>query len=555
MAVALGSEAHIEKVSSRFSSVARGRLGLGVGVVLLLLFFGLTNVWFTSVHREVNAGDEQAHLVSILLAHHGGFGAISSNQYPPFFYVISVLTHHVLGVSRQASVAANLPFLAALLWGVAGIVRRRTGNNAAALTAAFLAAAYPLSAALSRMAMLDFALVGMVALALWLLLETDSFRRPRPTLLFAVVCGLGQLTRGSFFLFLAAPTLLSAGRLFWVASGRDLRRRLALACGAGVVALAIALVWYGPGLGEKIAFGASRVSQDPNQHFAFGSKAWFFFYPYALIDGGLGWVGALGFALALPFALRRGGFAAWTTLAGIAAAWLVFSQFPWKLLRYVAPLVGFFAVLTGIGLGGMRAAWPRRAVLGAVTLLALLQFCAVTFGTPAPHWFTRNGVARYATFGLHLAPSAYYEDLHLDPPNPPHPPTERLVRFITGLKNDGPHDKLIVVRLLWSPPDWPRQSPFESALSLPLSYYIVRDQLPLTLVNCWRTIGPMECDPNPVVQSPANLDQADIVFGHGPDPIAQYAIPGAWEKIAAIEQDPVARDQPLPVIGIFKNRH
>jgi len=66
---------------------------------------------------------------------------------------------------------------------------------------------YPYMLWLSRETIIEYWLSAFVALAVLALYRTDDFSNLRNSLLFGVVCGLGMLTKATFFLYLALPTL------------------------------------------------------------------------------------------------------------------------------------------------------------------------------------------------------------------------------------------------------------------------------------------------------------------------------------------------------------
>jgi len=127
-----------------------------------------------------------------------------SGYYPPLVPAVTGALYVAAGRSYETAMATNLIFLGLLLWGVWGL-----GNHFAGRPAGVLAALLVLAAPGIRLAaaeyMLDLPLTCLVMLACWSCVLTGGFSiRPR-SVLFGILCGLGMLTKWSFFLFLLAP--------------------------------------------------------------------------------------------------------------------------------------------------------------------------------------------------------------------------------------------------------------------------------------------------------------------------------------------------------------
>jgi 4-amino-4-deoxy-L-arabinose transferase-like glycosyltransferase len=513
-------------------------------VTLLIAASALANAWFTSIRQTPFPGDEGNHLQSIMFYFHNGMGALRDSVYPPFFYFVSIIVHHVVGTSMQASIAVNILFLFALVLGTFGIARRITQSKAAATLAAMLVAAYPMTISLSRMAMLDFALMGMVALSAWLLMETQSFSRRGASLAFGVSCGLGMLTRGSFAIFLAGPVIVEIALAFRSKShdeSRNLKRAFQNFCLAAAIGLALAGVWYLPDFNRKISFGFSRVLLGANHaQIDFLSHKGVMFYPFTLIDAALSpWL-FLPFAIGLPLFLKKS--ATWRAhlVSWIIFPWLVFSNMPWKLARYMAPALPAFAIITAVGLLSIKNKYIRYSSVLTSAVVAVSIWLAMTFGAPPPKIFVENGWASIVT-GIHLDSSDYREDIHVGPPERKEPHLETIGGIIQGAVRRG--KTLTVVRFLNTPTGWDQQAPYEHPLNFPLGYFIARENLDARLIDCWFEDGAVRTLwPGSDFTPDADMGKADFLLGYAGDLPRALGSEDIWESIYRFDDRGAAKE-------------
>ncbi|HPQ68646.1 MAG TPA: glycosyltransferase family 39 protein [bacterium] len=508
--------------------------------LLLALFVG-TNVWFVSQHNFPTPSDEVNHEQTILYYYYNGMGQVRTLTYPPLYYLVSIVTHHLLGMGKQASIAANIPFWIALLLGTFGLTRRITNSPAAALLACLLVGTYPLTSSMSRMVMLDFALAGMVALAMWLLVESDAFARRGMTIAFGIVCGLGMLTRSSFVIFLAGPTmveLIRAGRRSRLPETDVPWRKWLTSFGVAMgLGLLIAAYWYSQNLSMKLANGVFRVSNEAANHpdISFFSLKGLLFYPYALTDM------AISPWLTIPLLAALPGLAAhkWPhrlfMAAWIVVPYLFFSNLDWKLARYVIPLLPALAVLTATGL----LAWRNRAVrivAGALTVaLALGQWAGLTFGLAQPKHLSENGWVQALTPSVQFKTSDYREDIHVGSPDRQAFDLEQVGAIIK--RYAGKSRPVVIVRFVDTPPG---TTPYycEHPINFPLSYYLTRENINARLYDCaFGQEGTITCEP-PGFDPVADMATADFLIGFAPHATASIVDGDDWR----LEMEFSARD-------------
>ena len=101
---------------------------------------------------------------------------------------------------HMATLAMGIVFLPILIFSVFGIGKTIFDEETGLFTV-FLLMVYPFVIALSRYFLLEFALLAVVPLVLYLYLKSDNFNQTRYSFLFGVGSGLGMLIKPIFILF------------------------------------------------------------------------------------------------------------------------------------------------------------------------------------------------------------------------------------------------------------------------------------------------------------------------------------------------------------------
>ena len=157
-------------------------------------------------------------------------------QMPPLVHWIGALTMAVTGVDDDAAIAViDVLFVTGLIAGCYGIARRSFGPTAGLLAAVF-AAGTPMAISQAHAFMLDLPTASLVAMSVWMLVESDRLRRPGFAALAGLCLALGMLTRPNFPLWVAGFVVVFLARGAW----RNWRGGVA----AVVPVLVIALPWY-----------------------------------------------------------------------------------------------------------------------------------------------------------------------------------------------------------------------------------------------------------------------------------------------------------------------
>ena len=297
-----------------------------------------------------------------------------SGYYPPFVPGVTAFLYLAMGRTYETAMLTNLIFLAVLVWAVWGL-----GNTLAGRPVGLLAGLLVLASPGIRVNvweyMLDLPLTAMVVFSVWSLLLTRGFSsRPR-SLVFGALCGLGMLTKWSFFLFLVAPAVmvLIYGLRKAPSDGPAPSRRLANFGWALLVALGILGPYYAPIfpiLAKKTWIHAGGAADGFDSPFSWESVV---FHLKAIPRRLLGWpltLAAVGGILAAErkrSATRRAGL---FLLIWAVSLYAVFTfAVANKQSRYLLPWVP--VLLLGASLGILDL-WRRRrqGTLGLFRALA-----------------------------------------------------------------------------------------------------------------------------------------------------------------------------------------
>jgi hypothetical protein len=264
-------------------------------------------------------------------------------------------------------------------------IASRWWNERAALFAVAIACTMPLLYGLSRWYLVEYPLVALVSVSIWLLIESVGFERRGMALWLGVACGLGMLLKVSYAAF-----ILPAFLYFWAGSRR--LRSLAL---TALPCLVLTLPWYAGHLRPTIAhalnagFGTEASVYGTGPILALSTIATYLSH---LVANGISqYYAALTILLILWTASRPEGRVWFRGLDRKPAAVLFFWLLPLafylfgdnKDIRLIAPVLPALALLIACLLD---SALPRTLPGAALAVLLLgvpaVQFFSVSFAVP-----------------------------------------------------------------------------------------------------------------------------------------------------------------------------
>ena len=296
-----------------------------------------------------------------------------SSFYPPIVPCGAALVYRLVPSDAASAQSVILAFLGLGMAAVYLLGRRLAGSTEGVVAAVVFGCA-PFVVFSSLRFQLDLPLAAMVALALFVVLQTDGFTRLGWSLAAGVVFGLGMLTKPPFAAYVIVPVLL-------VAASSDRRRRgAAYAALAILVGAALSVPWYGPrlfGLLPQITARSFKQAAESGHPDPLTATA-LLFYPTWLTPQ-LGTLAVLLLLVGLGVAVVR---RQWIAIAALLAPFVLFSLLQNKNLRYTLPVLPMAAVFAGMAFGllpGRQARTIGALVLG---LVCAVQVSATALGVP-----------------------------------------------------------------------------------------------------------------------------------------------------------------------------
>lgn len=218
----------------------------------LFLFHGICNYIWLSQNQMPPLWDEGRYLL-MGLKYKDLFSRITSfnfrsfaeigGYYPPLFPISSLLLTIFWGNSIRTMVMVNSIYMAIMLLSVFKI-GERIFDRKTGLWAAFILSMFPIVFGTSRMFLLDYALIAMIALSVYLLLLTDYFRNTKYSILFGISLGIGMLIKNTFPGFIIGPLFYIFYRGMLESTEKERRKRIANLFYSLSIGVVLALPWY-----------------------------------------------------------------------------------------------------------------------------------------------------------------------------------------------------------------------------------------------------------------------------------------------------------------------
>ena len=390
-----------------------------IALFILFIFHSVLDVWFILKDTRPPAWDQSSHLI-LTQAYLRGYNIqTTSNYYPPGFHLSALPFYGLFGQTYDAACSVNILYLAVLIFSIYDI-GKILFNRETGLCSALIISFIPMLINLRRDFLIDFALVSVISVVIYLLLKTEKFHNLKYSLLFGAGLGFVVLVKWTaiFFIFVPLCWVLweclkepkhcaYCGRLLNFAK-RPIRRGFLVFCSeqhkqkffkegrfiltnahnfvfAILIFIAVAGFWYLPNFSvfRKLIRASSyygAVEGDPTGLMGF----WYYinavniqsylFFSVLMI------VGLLAFFLKFKDVISKDkrlliGFS-------ILFPFLVFSIAGNKDTRYTLPILIFLVLVVGYCIASLKNL-KKIAVLSIICLIGILQLSTITFGIPA----------------------------------------------------------------------------------------------------------------------------------------------------------------------------
>jgi 4-amino-4-deoxy-L-arabinose transferase-like glycosyltransferase len=200
------------------------------GLAVLCLFHVVANLWWLHADNHVIRGDEESHMeyarayyevfslneYSSVVQRIVALGNIrpKTMSHPPLLHMLGGAQLSVFGYSVDVVSFTNTYLFVLAIIGVYLLARRITHRRDALFVAAVFSAT-PIVFTASRFFMTDFVAMTLTIWACYALLQSMGFRHTGWVLLFAMLNGLGLLSRSVNPLYLLGPAVLVFGYGLW----------------------------------------------------------------------------------------------------------------------------------------------------------------------------------------------------------------------------------------------------------------------------------------------------------------------------------------------------
>ena len=375
-----------------------------ISLLVLICAYIIVNLFWLKINNIPPAWDVAMHAhISIVFSkyiHSHGFWSLffSPNTllinplYPPFISLAVIPFYNLFPVKDIGSMtlAMDIVFLPILVFSVFGI-GKRMGDEKTGFFSAYLVAVYPFTIVASRYFILEFPLMAMVALMIYVFILSDDFQHTIFSLLFGMVMGIGLLLKQSFILFTLPIIAYSLARVY-------LRRRekvviLKQAVNLSIILFACILLcgwWYAYNVassfdGYKIIPYYCKLL-NPRRCLLHWDKA-IQFYPKALLTQ-ISYPFIIAFFLSLPLYIKSRTKYKYLPVFFIIGVIFIHTFVFTKDPRYIIAIFTGFALITASGLFSIANIYLRRLAIWLVVSLSLLNFYEMASGKALTKLFT-----------------------------------------------------------------------------------------------------------------------------------------------------------------------
>lgn len=345
----------------------------------ILLFHSLLNTWFIFKDTTPPEWDPSLHGILSLLYFRGSDILLTSDYYPPFFHLTITPIYALFGDSFDVACCVNILFLAILLFSIYGTGKILFNREAGLISALFISF-IPILINFQRDLFIDFALISMVSLSIFLLLKTQNFKNINYSILFGIASGFTILTKWTAILFLMAPIIWTLYQTIKSEFSKAVKSNI---CGSSILFLLITYAWYIPNAtifrfivtsqkhwgaveGDPIIFSVSSLFYYIE---AVNKQAYLIFSILALIS-------------MLFLLLKTDKDKKILFIISLLIPYIVFFLTRNKDIRYTIPLLIFLALSVGFTIASINSKKLKAGIIVALIIFGLVQTSTITFGYP-----------------------------------------------------------------------------------------------------------------------------------------------------------------------------
>lgn len=380
--------------------VGHGWRAIHVAVALQIVLFVTATATWIRLDTVPPLWDSAHYLQQSVVLHRAltedGLGAFlrefsrAMGEKAPLIAALPIPLYAVFGDTHATARSVNLMWIALASSAIFGIGRKLHGPSTGAL-AALVLNTFPLVAGMSRQYLVEYGLMALVVLWIYVLLRWSERPAGPYARLLGALLGVGLLMKVTYPLYLAAPTAVVLWQ--WRTREHGVRVLARSALEVMLVAVPVAALWYAKNLASVVRYAVSGGFGALGRPYGTGSV----FSLSAVTDY---WLRLANFGLSVGFScLLLAILAGWclaklrkrtptfaTRDTGALALLLAWWVFPFLVLtfavnkdpRYAVPMLPAIALLIALGISELSDR-RRRLAFGLVALFSISNYFLYSF--------------------------------------------------------------------------------------------------------------------------------------------------------------------------------
>lgn len=308
-----------------------------------------------------------------------------SKYYPPFVHLLGTFFAFIAGFNHKSIQFTGTFFFALSIIFTYLVSNDLFRSKRLAFFSAFFFSFFISIYEASRQHLLDIPMTAAILASLYFLFRSQHLIKRRETLLFFLSVGIGMIIKWTIVAFFFVPFLfefaaIMRGKIFT-------RQQLDNLVTGILVAGIIVLPWYIRNIPTIIAYGSyfsEGTSYSPADILSWEN---FLFYPKLIISFLLTPFGSIFFLMSVYFILKNDRKREWLLVFSIIFfGYLFFSFVQNKAIRYIFPLMPFFAMIMAYGIDYVltkyEEAHPLLLFSSFVLVYLVFSYFVLSFGVP-----------------------------------------------------------------------------------------------------------------------------------------------------------------------------
>lgn len=307
-----------------------------------------------------------------------------SKYYPPLVHLVGTLFAFIAEFNYKSIQFTGTFFFAISIVFTYLLTDQLFKNKRMAFFSAFFFSFFLTIYEASRQHLLDIPMTAAILASLYFLLRSEHFAKRRETLLFFMCVGIGVMTKWIIIVFFMIPFLFEYINI--IKSKIFSRQKLDNVITGLLIACIIVVPWYIHNISKIIAYGSYFSEGTSYSPADLWSVENFIFYLRLIITFLLTPVGTIFFLMSVYFIWKEDKRKEWFLVFSIIFfVYLFFSVVHNKAIRYIFPLMPFFAMVMGYGADNILKKYKDSLLLffsSFVILFYVFTYFILSFGIP-----------------------------------------------------------------------------------------------------------------------------------------------------------------------------